>query len=135
MPTTLSATQSVAFKTDLGWFALAFASRPKPVLSRLVFGHSAESSALRRLKADGPTEPVSPGAIPPEVEAWIDLLQGYAAGQPVSLKPIPVDQDHLTPFGKQVARACLAIPYGATRSYGQLALAAGRPAPPGRSAR
>ncbi|MCA9241548.1 MAG: MGMT family protein, partial [Planctomycetales bacterium] len=65
--------------------------------------------------------------LPAAVADWVDLLSAYAAGERVSLQRVPVANEHLTPFGRVVARACRSIRYGDTRSYGELAQLAGRP--------
>ena len=119
------ATQNACFPTDLGWMALAAAQQDgRWVLTHLVFGHH-DARAAQRALADAwrPDADGNPAAI----RAWVDLLERYAAGEPVSLAAIPVCRDHLTPFGRAVSEACSAIPYGQTRSYGQLAKQVGRP--------
>lgn len=55
----------------------------------------------------------------------LDRLVRFCEGEPVVLDNIPVALDHLSPFQRRVVRACRAIPYGATRSYGEVAAAAG----------
>ncbi len=40
---------------------------------------------------------------------------------------LPLDLRGMTPFRQDVLRACAAIPYGGTRSYGELAAAVGKP--------
>jgi O-6-methylguanine DNA methyltransferase len=57
----------------------------------------------------------------------IDRLQEFAAGRPVDFSDVPLDVESLAPFQKQVVRHCRAIPYGQTRSYGELAALAGSP--------
>ncbi|WP_146563161.1 methylated-DNA--[protein]-cysteine S-methyltransferase [Posidoniimonas corsicana] len=112
---------------------MALAAAPRGgvwTLASLVFGHTSAAAARRRLGADDPASigPDTSTAPPDAVAEWVDLLERYAAGEPLSLEAIPVCRDHLTPFGKFVSRSCAAIPYGQTRSYGQLAKQAGRPA-------
>jgi methylated-DNA-[protein]-cysteine S-methyltransferase len=57
----------------------------------------------------------------------LDRLAQYAAGNAVDFSDIPVADDHLSPFQRRVVRACRAIRRGQTRTYGQLAAAAGSP--------
>ena len=40
---------------------------------------------------------------------------------------VPLALDHLTPFGRRVVAACRRIPWGQTRSYGELAAECGSP--------
>jgi methylated-DNA-[protein]-cysteine S-methyltransferase len=53
-------------------------------------------------------------------------IRGYFAGQPVQWSELPV---HLsgTPFQVRVWQATREIPHGETRTYGEIALEAGRP--------
>jgi methylated-DNA-[protein]-cysteine S-methyltransferase len=55
----------------------------------------------------------------------LNRLMRFCDGEPVVLDDIPVRLDHLSTFQRRVVRACRAIPYGATRSYGEVAAAAG----------
>ncbi len=57
----------------------------------------------------------------------LDRLVRLLDGEPVELHDVPVAVDHLSAFQRRVVTACRAIPFGATRSYGQLAAAAGSP--------
>jgi methylated-DNA-[protein]-cysteine S-methyltransferase len=62
----------------------------------------------------------------------IDQLQAYFAGE---LKEFTLQlRLHGTPFQRSVWDQLRRIPYGETRSYGELADALGNPAPPARSA-
>lgn len=55
-----------------------------------------------------------------------DDLVAYFSGQPVDLASHPVDAE-LTPFQQTVLAACARIPYGITKTYGELADEVGRP--------
>jgi methylated-DNA-[protein]-cysteine S-methyltransferase len=57
----------------------------------------------------------------------LDQLVRYLDGEAVSFDDVPVDLDHLSAFQQRVAKACRAIPFGATRTYGALAASAGSP--------
>jgi O-6-methylguanine DNA methyltransferase len=54
-------------------------------------------------------------------------LGRYVEGQSVAFDDLPLAIDHLSPFQQRVVAACRAIRYGATRTYGELAAAAGSP--------
>ena len=54
------------------------------------------------------------------------LLERFFAGKPVSFD-LPLDLSERTDFQRRVLLACHAIPYGETRTYGELAATAGRP--------
>lgn len=70
------------------------------------------------------------GDLPEDPEALPDLrrkIQAYYEGVPVDLTDVRVDDGDVTPFQRAVIRACRAIPYGSTASYGELAAQAGNP--------
>ena len=56
-----------------------------------------------------------------------DRLVRYLDGEPMNFTDVPVALDHLSPFQRRVVAACRAIPYGCTRSYGEVAASAGSP--------
>lgn len=60
-------------------------------------------------------------------EEVLERLQQFAAGELVDLTKIPVSLSHLTPFQRQVVKACRAIKRGRSLSYGEVAAAAGSP--------
>jgi methylated-DNA-[protein]-cysteine S-methyltransferase len=59
--------------------------------------------------------------------AVLDRLCRYLDGEPVAFDDVPVSLDHLSTFQRRVVACCRAIPYGGTRTYGELAAAAGSP--------
>jgi methylated-DNA-[protein]-cysteine S-methyltransferase len=120
------------FATDLGWMAIAWHDE---VLEGNVFGHASRRSAelaiaripglpqaFCRFDAEGQA-----GDTPAWVAELIDMLYRYAEGDPVAFFEVPLALDHLTPFGRRVVAACRAIPWGQTRSYGELAAECGSP--------
>jgi len=110
----------VAFPSELGWMALL---GDKTRLLRLVYGHASEVAALTALHATH-TEDARLGVFQPSL---IARLQDYARGRRVSFANVALDLDYLAPFQRRVMEACRAIPYGQTRSYGDLAAACGSP--------
>jgi methylated-DNA-[protein]-cysteine S-methyltransferase len=54
-------------------------------------------------------------------------LQAYFAGERVDFRDVEVELGDRTPFTLRLAEAMRAIPYGEVVTYGELALAAGRP--------
>lgn len=60
-------------------------------------------------------------------EEVLERLQRFAAGELVDLAKIPVSLSHLTPFQRQVVKACRAIERGRSLSYGEVAAVAGSP--------
>ncbi len=119
--------QTITFQTDLG--ATAIACSGQKVVA-LTFGHSTESAALRALQRrvnDSASNSSVPVEQELELEDLIDRLQAFAQGEPDAFSDIEVDDSYGTNFQCRVLKACRAIPYGETRTYGQLAKAAGRP--------
>lgn len=55
-----------------------------------------------------------------------ELLRQYFEGEEVDLR-LPLDLRGRGSFSRDVLRACAQIPYGQTRSYGELAAMAGKP--------
>jgi methylated-DNA-[protein]-cysteine S-methyltransferase len=119
------------FSTDLSWMAIAWHD---DVLEGNAFGHASRRSAelalaripglpqvFCRFDAEGQAGDT------PWVGELIDMLYRYAQGEPVDFSRVPLALDHLTPFGRRVVAACRAIPWGSTRSYGELASECGSP--------
>ena len=69
-----------------------------------------------------------PGGRPPEgSHPLVPRLQAYFAGERADFGDVEVELSDRTPFGVRMAEAMRQIPYGEVVSYGELALAAGRP--------
>ena len=116
--------ECLAFETALGFTALA---RVEQTVHALSFGYTtkrAAANALRgRLGTDVPVDfLVNTGE---DQLAW--RLCEMALGCPTSFDDWAVDMSRRTPFQTRVVQACRAIPWGESRSYGQLAAAAGCP--------
>jgi len=98
---------TIAWETSIG--PLTLGVRPNGEVYRLLFGQS------------GPTEP-SPSwnAVETEtVERLQRLIDRYLEGQKVEFD-VPIHQEG-SPFQLQVWKELLTIPYGQTRSYGEIA--------------
>ena len=120
------------FSTDLNWMAVAWRD---DMLDGNVFGHASRRAAelaiaripglpqaFCRLDADDQAT-----GMPGWVAELIDMLSRYSEGEPVDFSEVPLALDHLTPFGRHVIAACRRIPWGLTRSYGELAAECGSP--------
>ena len=105
------------FDTELGWMAAAGSAAG---LARLVIGHSSAADALSALELPGSIREHDPLGLAAR-------LQRYAAGEPDGLLDIPLDLPEAAEFTAEVREQCRAIPYGQTRSYAELAAAAGSP--------
>jgi len=110
------------FHTPLGWMCLVGDGR---TVARLVFGHRTSVAAVRGLG-----EPWRSRSVEGDGECGSDLrerLERYALGKPAAFDDVVVELGDATDFARRVWLACRAIPYGETRSYGQVAVAASSP--------
>ena len=114
-------TKVVTFQSDLGWFGVVLTQTK---LSELTFGHFDEFSALERLSISRNQESPDPP------DWWQDsqnLLVNYAAGEPVDLSKIPLEDRSRTSFQQRIVAALRNVRYGETVSYAELARRAGSP--------
>lgn len=111
------------FETELGH--TAFARREKKILA-LSFGHRSAQAAIKSLdqkvEISAPVECVRSGE-----NELVDRVIAFARGDEVGFEDLKVDIGALTEFGRTVIAACRKIPWGETRTYGELAELAGRP--------
>jgi len=118
------------FLTDLTWMAIAWRD---DALIGAAFGHASRRAAeLSLARIPGLQEAfvrVDAESEAEELPAWtidlIDRLQRFAEGEPVGFASVPLELGHLTPFASKVVAACRRIPWGQTRSYGELAAECG----------
>ena len=107
-----------SFSTRLG--AMAFAVGDEKLL-RLTFGHPSRAAAENAL---------GDGSIRPAPGPWRELverLQAFAEGLPQVFDDVPLADDPMPDFTARVLFHCRQIRYGETRTYQQLAAAAGNP--------
>jgi len=113
---------------------VAFASFETPIGRHWLAASSLGVLAITR--GDGPMEllddvaRLTPGAVPqpdPErLEGTIHQLRAYFDGES-DLLDLPLDTRSARPFDIAVWNAVRAIPFGSTASYGEIAVAVGRP--------
>jgi methylated-DNA-[protein]-cysteine S-methyltransferase len=106
------------FETELGWLALVGDGRR---VSQVTFARGTRNAALGAVEAPADTIVVSRDWNP----SLVRRLQEFADGAPDDFREVELDLEHLTPFQKRIVKACRAIPYGQTASYGEVAAAAG----------
>jgi len=107
-------------QTAFGWVGMA---QGKAGLLMVTLPQQSEEAALRLLWERW-------GMARRDDEALASLserLQRYFAGEPVSFADLPLDMRQVTPFRRRVYEAARAIPWGQTRTYGQLARQVGSP--------
>jgi methylated-DNA-[protein]-cysteine S-methyltransferase len=97
-------------------------------LISLAIGHYDREGVLRHFASPSAE---NPAGTPFTERDWNpDLCQrlvDYCSGMAVGFDDIPLCYDRQTPFQQRVVQATRAIPYGETRSYGQIAEAARAP--------
>lgn len=76
---------------------------------------STEKLLLRRLKSG------KPGVPPQEVQAAIDAVKRYFAGEPVDFSGFRLDLEDQDPFFKKIYHAARQIGWGCTTTYGAIA--------------
>ncbi len=116
--------------TELGHVAVAVVDE---ALAGVSMAHASGPAAANRLARmlGGPIE-ASEGrpSRDPNYKLASDALERLVRlldGEPLAFDDLPLALDHLSAFQRRVIAACRAIPYGTTRSYGQVAAAAGSP--------
>lgn len=115
---TVASCQIAPFSTDFGWMAIV-ATPTK--LERVAFGYPSRAAAVASVGDEYQAEPG-------DCAEWtwlVERMQDYAAGKIVTFNDVKLDLRHLSPFQAKVVKHCRAIPYGKTRSYGELAALAG----------
>ncbi len=112
----------IALTTIEGWYPLGVRVGPQGLLA-VVWGEEAE-----RLTAGvvGEGDEVVANALRCAASQWLTHLRAYFAGSRRGF-PLEIAWDALPPFQRAVLQAVAAIPYGETRTYGQIAAAIGRP--------
>ena len=97
------------------------------------FGHESANRAIDGLKttlgnlSDPMAAPAANENDDKLARDVLDRLVRYLDGEPVDFDDVPVTLKHLSAFQRRVVAACRAIGFGRTRSYGELAAAAGSP--------
>jgi len=116
--------ESVAvFPTKLGWVAFSMCGN---LLLRLSFGHANPQSAATAVGQSLSQNRNSNECPEDSAAELVDRLTAYAAGHFDDFLDIKTDTAHLSPFSRSIVEAVRRIPFGQTRSYGQLAASVGR---------
>lgn len=108
------------FPSELGWQAIVGCDG---YLAQLTFGHASPQDAWQAVEAS-----LVPGSEPGDwAPKLVAQLQAFAQGEVVDFSEVPLLDEGTSAFQREVIAACRAIPYGDTRTYGQLAQLAGSP--------
>lgn len=78
-------------------------------------------------EAEGEEQMSDERAYPPFLHAFIDQLRAYIDGSARDFSGIPLGLSAATLFQLSVWQACSRVPYGQTRTYGEIARAIGHP--------
>lgn len=116
-------TRACLFSTEIGVCAVAWGDGG--VVGVDLPGHDEARlrARLRRLHPDA--DETTPSG---EIADLIEALRSMLAGEPVDLSDVRLDMAAVPDFDRAVLTFTRTIPYGATRTYGEVAAAVGAPA-------
>lgn len=117
----MAARRLLSISSDLGWIAITWLPDR---LTSLTVGHRTAAEATGRLREPDDLLSDLDDFIEPIANRLIEFAAGDCADD---FTDIPLDLRSRTRFQKAVLNACRRIPIGETKSYGQLAAAAGSP--------
>lgn len=108
------------FPTEFGWFCLA---GEEGDVRFLTIGHASASRALSALRSKVSAAGVQADRL--QEEDWDPLLrqrlEDFAIGGDVDFRDVALHLPRLTSFQTKVLRATRRIPFGETRTYGEVA--------------
>ena len=110
----------IVFPSELGWMSLRMRGA---TVRQLSFGHASAAAAIRAI-APGR---VAANELSKRQSEVVARLRCYAQGGLVDFSDLPVDSCFTTEFQAHVLKACRAISYGETLTYGELAALAHAP--------
>jgi methylated-DNA-[protein]-cysteine S-methyltransferase len=117
-----TATGHAVFETALGWIGVAWSARG---ITQLQLPERDRDATRARLLSRG--APAEPGEPPAPVQAAIDALTRYAAGERVDFAGVAVDLGEADDLRQALYARMRLLGYGETVTYGGLAEAVGRP--------
>lgn len=109
------------FETELRWMALVTSAAGVRLVA---FDLPSAAAARRKAQSELSGEALVEVKSPHELQQRLTL---FAAGEPMDFSDVTLDGPKLSPFQAKVVRACRAIGFGKTLSYGELAERAGSP--------
>jgi methylated-DNA-[protein]-cysteine S-methyltransferase len=116
----LTARTSVhVFPSQLGWMATLWEGA---TLLELSFGFDSPQRALRAL-----TSPPGAWSDDDELPEVVRRLQAFSRGERVDFRDVPLARPVGGAFAQAVIEQCRTIPFGETRTYGEMAALAGSP--------
>ena len=110
----------IIFESPIGWIGISHRDMTMEVI-KIGFPDSIElCQAFRELELT-PVEPDD------QEQQLIAKFEDYFAGNKVDFEKVKIELSGKTEFQQLIIECCRAIPFGQTRSYGELAAIAGRP--------
>lgn len=95
-------------------------------LQRLWFGYRKQAD-LNKITRETEAIAIDDSDLSEEQRNVVELVTNYCAGHFVDFRDIDLNLDNHTLFQRKVIKACRKIPFGETKSYGELADQAGSP--------
>lgn len=114
----------VVARLQAGWIGFA---RTESGLMALTFPQAGAEAARAQLASLGVTGEEAVSSPEPLDRLLTDRLETYFSGRAVDFDLIPVDWSGYTPFQRAVLEAARKVPWGETRTYGELARMVDRP--------
>jgi len=117
------------FETPLGTCGIAWRapadSGPQEVVTAVQLPEAtAQATEARIARKSGSNQPVIP---PKKIAKVIEKIRKHLEGEVQDFRDVAVDLESATSFFRQVYEATREIPPGQTRTYGEIAKAAGQP--------
>lgn len=109
------------FPSDWGWVGMAASDKG---LAGVTLPAPSEDAAWSKLNSEWPDGTPTGDDLMPGVR---EKLLDYLGSRCPDFSDVPLDLPERPPFFRRVWGACAAIPYGETRSYGDLAREVGAP--------
>lgn len=111
--------------TPFGWAGLVWSERG---VRRLFLPQPGRSGLEQRLEAAvREAGGAGPAGLPPPLSALLARMEAYFGGAPEAFADVRVDLSGVDPFRMAVYAATRMLGVGETATYGELAVAAGRP--------
>ena len=110
------------FPTSLGYCAILYQDQPLRLLETLL-PVSHRKLLVPRIPTHSRLTP-NPGST---LLSFVKIIQDYFLGNPLKISFEQLDLARCTPLQKKVLQAVFEIPFGETRSYGNIAKTIGKP--------
>lgn len=121
----MTKTHHTICQTELGWLGLVW--RDHAIVRLFMPERDAESVERRVARLDPTSEMVGPDQLPAFVQAAVELLHKYAAGESVDFSSTPVSAGDVGAMREAIYATLRTVGHGATLTYGELAARAGYP--------